>query len=58
MMFSIESIILAGVAGLFLGIFVMLVGFKLYIAMVLQPPYSEADDWPDTEWVIDGDEYD
>ena len=57
MMFSIESIILAGVAGLFLGIFVMLVGFKLYIAMVLQPPYSEPDDWPDDEWVIEGDEY-
>lgn len=51
---NLELIILAGVAGLFLGVFVMLVGFKLWIAMVLQPPYTEEDDWP--EWSIEVDD--
>lgn len=56
MMSNLDLIILAGVAGLFLGVFVMLVGFKLWIAMVLQPPYTEEDDWP--EWSIEVDEHD
>ena len=50
---NLDLIILAGIAGLFLGVFVMLVGFKLWIAMVLQPPYTEDDDWP--EWSIEVD---
>ena len=54
MMSNLELIILAGIAGLFLGVFVMLVGFKLWIAMVLQPAYTEDDDWP--EWSIEVDD--
>ena len=56
-MFSIADIVLVGILGLFLGVFIMLVGFKLYIAMVCQPLYTEEDDFPAADWCVKGDDY-
>jgi len=51
-MYSLDQIILVAVAGLFVGIIIMLVGFKLYECMVYPTQFSEPDDWPKEDWVI------
>ncbi len=56
-MYDLTDIILVGILGLFLGVFVSMVGFKLYIAMVCQLPYTEEDDFPAADWCVKGDEY-
>ena len=56
-MYDLTDIILVGILGLFLGVFIMLIAFKLYIAMVCQPLYTEEDDFPAADWCIKGDEY-
>ena len=56
-MYDLTDIILVGILGLFLGVFISMVGFKLYIAMVCQPPYTEEDDFPAADWCVKGEDY-
>ena len=49
---DLSTLVAVGVAGLFLGIFIMLIGIKLYISLQYPTQFSEPDDWPDEDWVI------
>ena len=50
--FDFSTLVAVAVAGLFLGIFIMLIGIKLYISLEYPQQFSEPDDWPDEDWVI------
>jgi len=49
---DISTIILVAVAGLFIGVFAMLIGIKLYICFQYPLQFIEKDDWPEEDWVI------
>ena len=50
--FDLATLVAVGVAGLFFGVFVMLIGIKLYIYLQYPTQFSEKNDWPDEDWVI------
>lgn len=51
-MYDIATLILLVMVGLFVGILIMLIGFKLWLFMKYMPQYTEPDDWPEEDWVI------
>ena len=53
MMFSIVDIIVVAVAALFLGIFVMLIGYKIYIYEEYPTEFKEPNERYDYDWVMD-----
>ena len=52
MCFSIVDLIIMAILGLFLGVFCMLIGFKLWVYMQYPLQFVEKDDWPEEDWVI------
>ena len=50
--FDIATIVLVAIAGLFLGIVIMLIGFKFYMSVQYPMQFSEKDDWPEADWFI------
>ena len=50
--FDIATIVLVAIAGLFLGIVIMLIGFKFYMSVQYPLQFVEKDDWPEEDWVI------
>ena len=53
MMFSLVDIIVVAVAALFLGIFVMLIGYKIYIYEEYPTEFKEPNECYDYDWVMD-----
>jgi hypothetical protein len=53
MMFSLIDIIVVAVAALFLGIFVMLIGYKIYIYTEYPTEFKEPNERYDYDWVMD-----
>ena len=53
MMFSLIDIIVVAVAALFLGIFVMLIGYKIYIYNEYPSEFKEPNERCDYDWVMD-----
>lgn len=53
MTFSLVDILIVGVAALFLGIFVMLIGYKIYIYTEYPMEFKEPNERTDYDWVMD-----
>ena len=53
MMFSLIDIVVVAVAALFLGIFVMLIGYKIYIVTEYPTEFKEPNERYDYDWVMD-----
>ena len=51
-MYSFADLVIIAVLGLFLGVFIMMIGFKLWLYMQYPKQFSEKDDWPQEDWVI------
>ena len=51
-MYSFADLVIMAVLGRFLGVFIMLIGFKLWVAMQYPTQFVEKDDWPEEDWVI------
>ena len=53
MMFSLVDILIVAVAALFLGIFVMLIGYKIYIVTEYPLEFKVPNERYDYDWVMD-----
>ena len=52
MYYEFADLVIMAILGLFLGVFVMLIGFKLWVYMQYPTQFVEKDDWPEEDWVI------
>ena len=52
MCYEFADLVIVAILGLFLGVFVMLIGFKLWTYLQYPTQFVEKDDWPNEDWVI------
>ena len=51
-MYEFADLVIMAILGLFIGVFSMLIGFKLWTYLQYPQQFTERDDWPEEDWVI------